>query len=83
MADENGKNIILTTVSSLSPEYKKLISDKKTVGNREQAKLIGELLAQKALTLSIKKAVFDRSGYSYTGRIKMLAESARKGGLEF
>ena len=44
---------------------------------------IGELIAKKALEKNIKKIVFDRGGYRYHGRVKALAEGARKGGLIF
>lgn len=48
-----------------------------------EAYKVGELLAQKARKLDIKKVVFDRSSYKYHGRIKSLAEGARAGGLQF
>jgi large subunit ribosomal protein L18 len=41
------------------------------------------LLAERALNKGIKQVVFDRGGYKYHGRVKALAEAARKGGLEF
>ena len=44
---------------------------------------IGADIAKKALQANIKKVVFDRSGYLYTGRVKALAEAARENGLEF
>lgn len=47
------------------------------------ANQIGQLIAQKALKLNIKKVVFDRGAYAYHGRVKALAESARENGLEF
>lgn len=49
----------------------------------EQAMLVGEELAKRASDKGIKTVVMDRGGYYYTGRIKSLAEGARKGGLEF
>mgnify|MGYP001080119055 CR=1 FL=1 len=49
----------------------------------DKARKVGELISQRALEKGIKKVVFDRGGYKYHGRIKELAESARKGGLEF
>lgn len=49
----------------------------------EQARLVGEEIAKRALEKGIKSVVMDRGGYFYTGRVKALAEGARKGGLEF
>ena len=49
----------------------------------EQAAKAGELLAQRAKAAGIERAVFDRGGYQYHGRVKALAEGAREGGLNF
>jgi large subunit ribosomal protein L18 len=49
----------------------------------EKAKETGRLLAETAGQNGIKKAVFDRGGFMYTGRIKAVAEGAREGGLKF
>jgi len=49
----------------------------------EKAELLGEELAKHAKVKKISKVVFDRSGYKYHGRVKALAEGARKGGLKF
>jgi large subunit ribosomal protein L18 len=54
-------------------------SGKKT----DMAGAVGEEIAKKAVAKKIKKVVFDRNGYRYHGRVKALAEGARKGGLEF
>ena len=51
--------------------------------NKEAAAKVGELIAKKAIEAGIKSIVFDRSGYLYHGKIKELAEAARKAGLEF
>lgn len=48
-----------------------------------QAELVGELMARRALAKGISQVVFDRAGYLYHGRVKALAEGARKGGLVF
>ena len=44
---------------------------------------MGELLAEKAQAAGISQVVFDRNGYLYHGRVKELADGARKGGLKF
>lgn len=49
----------------------------------EKAELMGEELAKRAGEKKVKKIVFDRGGYIYTGKIKALADGARKGGLKF
>ncbi|MBU2651120.1 MAG: 50S ribosomal protein L18 [Bacteroidetes bacterium] len=69
-----------TLVSASSKE--KGIVEKE--GNKiEQAKLVGQLIAEKAREAGIESVVFDRNGYLYHGRVKSLAEAARQGGLKF
>lgn len=59
-------------------------SDLKLKGtNKEKAKSVGKELAEKAVGAKIKKVVFDRNGFRFTGRVKVLADQAREGGLEF
>ena len=55
----------------------------KHAGNRKAAEVIGEVLAKKALDVGIKCVCFDRGPYRYHGRVKSLAEAARKAGLVF
>ncbi len=52
-------------------------------GNKQGAEVVGRLIAQRALEKGIKRVVFDRGGYKYAGRVAVLADSARKAGLEF
>jgi len=68
----------LVAASSLEKE----ISGNK-VNKLEQAQLVGKRIAEKALEKGIQEIVFDRSGYLYHGRLKSLADAARKGGLKF
>ena len=49
----------------------------------EEAKLVGRLIAERALAQGISKVVFDRGGYRYHGRIQALADAAREAGLQF
>ena len=49
----------------------------------QQAAKVGELLAAKAIEAGVSTVVFDRNGYLYHGRVKELADAARKGGLKF
>ncbi len=74
--DVNGKTLV--SASSLNKE----VIDFK--GNKsEKAGKVGELAAKKALDAGIQNVVFDRNGFLYHGRVKALAEAARKGGLKF
>jgi large subunit ribosomal protein L18 len=50
---------------------------------KEQAEKVGELIAANAIAAGVTSVVFDRNGYLYHGRVKELAEGARKGGLKF
>ena len=58
-------------------------SDLRSLKKMEQASKAGEVLAQRAKEKGIERAVFDRGGYQYHGRVKALAEGAREGGLAF
>jgi large subunit ribosomal protein L18 len=70
----------LVSASSLDPEIRDKITGKKKT---ESAELVGSLMAQRALNKGIKQMAFDRGGYKYHGRVKALAEAARKAGLDF
>ncbi len=52
-------------------------------GNIAAAKLVGKLIAERAIEKGVKKIVFDRGGYLYHGRVKALADAAREAGLDF
>jgi large subunit ribosomal protein L18 len=54
-----------------------------TMPKKEQAAKVGELIAAKAIEAGITTVVFDRNGYLYHGRIKEVADAARKAGLKF
>ncbi|MBL0128664.1 MAG: 50S ribosomal protein L18 [Flavobacteriales bacterium] len=61
------------------------LKDKKANGipKIEQAKIVGQAIAEKAKAAGIEMVVFDRSGYLYHGRVKALADAAREAGLNF
>lgn len=72
-----------TTLVAASTVEKEIKDKMPYGGNKQAAREVGRLIAQKALEKGIKKVVFDRGGYLYHGRVKELAEGAREGGLEF
>jgi len=69
------------TLLAYSSLNKDVISQK--IKKIEKSKLVGQTIAQKALEAGITAVVFDRSGYLYHGRVKVLAEAAREAGLKF
>ena len=71
------------TLCSASSKVKDLSAQMKHGGNKKAAEQVGVLLAQRAVLQGIKRVVFDRGGYRYHGRVKALADAARKAGLEF
>ena len=77
--DRSGKT--LAAASSLSKELADVIKNAK--GKLAKSKLVGNLVAKKALEQNISSVVFDRNGYRYHGRIQALADGAREGGLKF
>ena len=69
-----------TTLCAVSSRVKE-IAEQKDIPKIEQAKLVGKLIATKALEKGITTVVFDRGGYLYHGRVKSLADAAREGGI--
>jgi large subunit ribosomal protein L18 len=76
--DEAG--VTLTSASSID---KALRGKMKGKTKTEQARLVGEAVAERAKDKGLSKVVFDRGGYKYIGRVKALADGARESGLEF
>ncbi len=76
--DEKGNT--LAAASTLDKELKGTLEGKT---KNEQAKMVGELVAKKAMAKGVENVVFDRGGYLYTGRVQSLADGAREAGLKF
>ncbi len=76
--DFSGNTLI--SASSIDRELRGKLNEG---GNIESAKVVGALVAKRAVDKGVKKVVFDRGGYLYHGRLKALADAAREGGLEF
>ena len=76
--DAAGHTIV--SASTIDPEIRPA-----TVGKTktEEARLVGEAVARRALERGIQHVVFDRGGYVYHGRVKALADAAREAGLQF
>lgn len=73
--DEQG--VTLAAASSVEKDFGE------TKGNKDEARKVGALIAERAKAKGIETVVFDRGGYIYHGRVKELAEGAREGGLKF
>ena len=72
--------VTLATASSLDKE---VASEAAGKNKSEVAALVGKLAAARAIEKGINTVAFDRNGYLYHGRVKMLADAAREGGLKF
>ena len=77
--DDNASHT-LASASTIDPEVKPQLKGKTKT---EQAKVIGTIVAERAVAEGVKKVIFDRSGYRYHGRVRALADAAREAGLEF
>jgi large subunit ribosomal protein L18 len=76
--DSLGKTIVNS--STLDSEAKGQLNGK---SKTEQSKIVGKLVAKRALSKGIETVVFDRGGFKYHGRVKALADAAREAGLKF
>lgn len=77
---DDAKGMTLVAASTLDPELRGALKGKKRT---EAGNLVGDLIAKRALAKGITQVVFDRGGYLYHGRVKALADAARKAGLQF
>jgi large subunit ribosomal protein L18 len=76
--DEQGVTVV--AASSMEKANRESL---KSGANIDAAKVVGKLIAERAVAKGIKTVVFDRGAYMYHGRVKALAEGAREGGLDF
>jgi large subunit ribosomal protein L18 len=79
--DMTGRTIV--AASTVEPSIKSALGTKTRGSNRAGAEAVGQAIAQRSIEKGIKRVVFDRNGFLYHGRIRAIAESARKAGLEF
>ncbi len=82
----SAKHIYVQAIDDIAGKTLFAASDINITGKQkpvERAGKVGEEIAKAALAAGVKRAVFDRGAYRYHGRLKALAEAARKGGLEF
>jgi large subunit ribosomal protein L18 len=75
-----GGDRVLAAASTLEKDVRATL---KNGANRSAAEAVGKRIAEKAKAAGIEKVAFDRAGYRYQGRVKVLAEAARAGGLKF
>ena len=76
--DQGGRTLV-----SASSMDKQMRSQVKGGGNIAAAKIVGKVVAERALAAKIGQVVFDRGGYKYHGRVEALANAAREAGLKF
>jgi large subunit ribosomal protein L18 len=74
------KGVTLVSASTLDKEIREKT---KSGGNVSGAKVVGEEIAKRAKAQGIESVIYDRGGYRYHGRVKVLAEAAREAGLRF
>ncbi len=73
----------VASASSVEAEVKAKMTDGARAGNNKGASVVGETIAERLKSKGISKVVFDRNGFLYHGRVREVAEAARKAGLEF
>jgi large subunit ribosomal protein L18 len=73
----------LVSASSVEPSLKGAFAKEARGGNRKGAEAVGKAIAERSIEKGITRVVFDRSGFLYHGRIRAVADAARKAGLEF
>ena len=79
--DMSGQTLV--SASTVEPTVKGALATSARGGNIKGAEAIGKAIAERSIEKGIKRVVFDRSGFLYHGRIRAVADAARKAGLEF
>jgi large subunit ribosomal protein L18 len=79
--DLSGRTLV--SASTMDPQLKGTFGTGVAGGNLKGAEAIGKAIAERSIDKGIKQVVFDRSGFLYHGRIRAVADAARKAGLEF
>ena len=79
--DMTGRTLV--SASTVEPSVKGSFAKNVRGGNVKGAEAIGQVIAERSIEKGIKRVVFDRSGFLYHGRIRAVADAARKAGLEF
>jgi large subunit ribosomal protein L18 len=79
--DLSGRTLV--AASSIDPSLKGAFATGVRGGNIRGAEAVGQAIAERSIEKGIKRVVFDRSGFLYHGRIRAVADAARKAGLEF
>lgn len=77
---DDSQGVTLVSASTVDKKLRDLVLGKSKV---EQATIVGQHLAERALDVGVKQVVFDRGGFKYHGRVKALADASREAGLEF
>jgi large subunit ribosomal protein L18 len=71
------------TIAAASTTERSLLGETKAHANQAAAELIGKAIAERSLAKNLERVVFDRGGFLYHGKMKVLADAARAGGLKF
>lgn len=80
---DDAKGATIVAASSVEPALKKAFAKGADGGNIKGAEAVGQVIAERTIQKGITRVVFDRGGFLYHGRIRAVADAARKAGLEF
>ncbi len=80
---DDESNASIAQITSRSKDVAERIAEKGKLNKTEKAKIIGQMIGEKAKAKGVTSVAFDRKGYTYHGRVRALADGARGAGLEF